>query len=145
MARIKIQRLAENLREKIGQIILSELKDPRHGFITVLRVEPSSDMSFAKVFVSILGSDGQQRAGIRALQAAGGYIQKRIGKTLRTRNTPVLKFVLDDSVKQSIKISSLLKEVLPRADAPDDEGAEYDDDADQDVSSDDDTEFDEEP
>lgn len=117
MASIKQKRLAEQLREKISQVVLTELKDPRHGFITVTNVEPSSDMASARVFVSILGSEAQQTKGLKALEAARGYIQQRIGRTLKTRNTPVLKFILDKGIKESFKISQLLKDVLPGEEA----------------------------
>ncbi len=93
--------------------ILTELKDPRIHDVTVTFVEVSPDLRHAKVHVSVMGTDTQQKLAVTALQHAAGFLQQRVGRRVQTRYTPRLKFVLDQGVKRSIEVARILREVLP--------------------------------
>jgi len=109
------ERLAEAVKEAVSQVILQELRNPRLGFVTVLRADVAPDVKTAKVYVSVLGDEEAQEATLHELQAAKGYIQRAIASRLRTRNTPVLTFKLDLSVKRSLHVSQLIREALADA------------------------------
>jgi ribosome-binding factor A len=93
----------------ISQVIDRDLHDPRIGFVTVLDVEPTADLKEAKVYLSVLGSAAVRSKAEHALADAKGYIQKEVGRGLETRNTPVLRFVFDDSQDRASRIEALIQ------------------------------------
>ena len=93
--------------------ILAELKDPRIRLVTVTHVEVSPDMRSAKVHVSVMGDETQEKLSLRGLQSAAGFLQSKIAEQIDTRYTPRLIFVLDEGVKKSIEMAKILKQVLP--------------------------------
>lgn len=97
--------------------ILTDLKDPRIGMVTVTFVEVAADLRQAKVHVSIMGSDTQQRLSLQGLKSAAGFLQSKVADRIDTRYTPRLEFVLDMGVKNSLEIARILREVLPKDDA----------------------------
>ncbi len=109
----RAQKLAEAIREVVSMAILAELKDPRVRDVTVTYVEASDDMRYAKVHVSVMGSQSRQQLSVRGLQNAAGFLQAKIAERLQLRYTPKLTFVLDQGVKRSIEVARILKEVLP--------------------------------
>ena len=116
-------RIAEAIREVVSSAILFEVSDPRVRAVTVLRVEVSGDMRSATVYVSIMGTETEQRTVLNALKHAGGFLQSKVAARLQTRFTPVLSFKLDDSVKKSIEMARLIDDALAadrRGTSPDD-------------------------
>jgi ribosome-binding factor A len=95
----------------LGQLLLSELSDPRMGFVTVNRVELARDSAEATVYVSILGTDSQRRTCLRALADSRGYLQRRLGAALQARRTPILRFEFDESVDRSLRLAEIFKEL----------------------------------
>ena len=91
--------------------ILTELRDPRVKNVTVLGVEVMPDMREAKVFISIMGSEVQQKTTLRGLQNSAGFLQSRIADRIETRYTPRLTFVTDDGVKKSMAVSQILDQI----------------------------------
>jgi ribosome-binding factor A len=110
----RLLKAAEAIREVVGMAILAELKDPRVKNVTVVGVEVLPDMREAKVHVSVMGDEKQQRLTLRGLQNAAGFLQHKIADRIETRYTPRLEFVLDQGVKNSLKIESILRRVLPK-------------------------------
>lgn len=106
-------RVAEAIREVVARAILFDLKDPRITGVTVTGVEVTGDLRHAKIRVSLMGTDAAQQLALYGLKSARGFLQKIVADRLETRFTPVLEFVVDESVKKSIELSRLLKEVLP--------------------------------
>ncbi len=105
MAGFRINRVSEDIKREVIAVI-RELKDPRvmGKMLTVVRVEVSSDASFAKVYVSdIKGIDSANEA-VKGLTAATGYIRREVGSRLHLRKTPELKFVADDSIEQGFNM-----------------------------------------
>lgn len=103
-------RVAEAIRESASETILFKLRDPRVKMVTVTRAEVSADMQHAKVYVSIMGTDQEQKACLSGLQNAAGFVQKQLADRLRMRFTPALVFTIDKGVKNSLEVSRLLKE-----------------------------------
>ena len=119
MKPIRRERISSFLRNELAQIIQYELKDPRIGFVSVLEVKATSDLKEAEVRVSIMGEPAEQRTSLRGLQSARGYIQSLLSDRVHFRNTPALRFVLDDSIRKSMDIEGLIRQ----ARAEDDEAA----------------------
>ncbi|MFC4775349.1 30S ribosome-binding factor RbfA [Paenibacillus sp. GCM10023252] len=111
MAKIRVGRVGEQIKKELSQIISSELKDPRIGFITVTGVEVTNDLSQAKVYLSVLGSDEQKEETLKALARGTGFIRSELGKRMRLRHTPVLLFKFDSSIEYGSRIESLLDRI----------------------------------
>jgi len=126
----RLARVAEAIREVASETILYELNDPRVRMVTVIRTEVSGDLQHAKVFVSIMGTPGQQTLALRGLRHAAGYIQSKLARRLQTRFTPVLQFVLDKGVKNSLEMTRLINEALGKTNPPAEEPVEMEDLAD---------------
>lgn len=106
----RIQRIASRMKFLVSQVLQRELSDPRIGFVTVLEVEPTEDMKEAKVYLSLLGSQGDRTRTEHALESARGFIQREIGKNLRTRNTPHLRFIFDETRDKVARLEALIDE-----------------------------------
>ena len=115
----RLLKAAEAIREVVSMAILADLKDPRIRDVTVIRVEVTPDMRQAKVYVSVMGDETKQNLSLRGLQSSAGFLQSKINKRIDTRYTPRLEFMLDQGVKKSLEISTLLEEVLPAEDNTD--------------------------
>jgi ribosome-binding factor A len=113
----------EAIREVVSMAILTELRDPRVKNVTVVGVDVAPDMKSAKVSVSIMGDEKQQKLSLSGLQNAAGFLQQKIAERIDTRYTPRLSFVMDKGVKNSLEVMRILNEVLPKekAEAPDEE------------------------
>ena len=92
---------------------LAQLSDPRIGLVTITGVRASPDLSQARVFVSVLGSERKRRQSLEGLQAAHGVLQARIGRELHLKRTPQLTFEYDPSVEHGVRISRLIDELVP--------------------------------
>ncbi|MGU3469587.1 30S ribosome-binding factor RbfA [Paenibacillus sp. D51F] len=111
MAKIRVGRVGEQIKKELSQIIQAELKDPRIGFITVTGVEVTNDMSQARVYLSVLGSDEQKEETLKALARGTGFIRSELGKRIRLRHTPELLFKFDSSIEYGSRIESLLTDI----------------------------------
>jgi len=116
------ERLAEQIRIEISEMIARELKDPRIGFATVTRIELSADLHHARVLVSVLGTVEEQAATIAGLTSAAGFVRHEIGRRLALRRVPELTFVLDHGAEESEKIELLLQKFHKQAGSGEDEG-----------------------
>ncbi len=114
----------EAIRQVVGMAILTDIQDPRVSDVTVIRVEVSGDMRIAKVHVSVMGDDKKQALCLKGLQSSAGFLQAKVAKRIDTRYTPHLEFVLDQGVKNQLKISKMLDEEFDD-DKFDDLAAEY--------------------
>ena len=113
MGQYRIQRLNDQLRDEISQLILrGEVKDPRVStFLSINRVEVTSDLSYAKVYVSSFLPDNQVGKGVDGLNAAAGFIQREIAKKLRIRQFPKLQFHVDAGMKAGFDMVQKLNEL----------------------------------
>ncbi len=118
MAGRRLERVAEAIREVVSTAILFELNDPRVRGVTVLRAEVAGDLRHSKVFVSLMGDAKQQKLTMQGLNHARGFLQGKVADRLQTRWTPVLQFVVDESVKKSIEITRLINQAIASSSAP---------------------------
>jgi ribosome-binding factor A len=109
----RTERVAEAIREVVSAAILFEIKDPRVQGVTVTRCEVTGDLRHAKVHVSLMGTEAEQRRTLHGLESARGFLQRKVAERLETRYTPHIAVVVDDSVKKSLEISRLLREASP--------------------------------
>lgn len=107
----KTERVAELIREIVASTILHELRDPRIRGVTVTRVEVSADLQHAKVYVSIMGGEAEERQVLEGLKSATRYLQAKLARGLKTKHIPRLRFVVDRGVKHSIEVSRILREL----------------------------------
>lgn len=105
------ERMAEAIKKEIADLIRSEIKDPRVGFVTITGVEVTKDLSYAKVFVSVMGSSEERNETLSILQKAAGYMRSELGRRLKVRHAPELLFKLDTSLDHGTRIMELLQEV----------------------------------
>ncbi len=112
MAGYKTDRVSEDIKREIIAV-MRELKDPRikDKMLTVVRVDVSHDLSFAKVYVSALDGIDSAKEAVKGLVSATGKIRHEVGSRLRLRKTPELKFIADDSVEHGMEIFSKIKSV----------------------------------
>ena len=104
-------RVAEQMKKELGEIIARKLKDPRIGFVTVTDVEVTGDLQQATVFITVLGDDKTRRETLKGLVQAKGFMRTEIGQRIRLRKTPELMFELDKSFDYGNKIDNLLKQI----------------------------------
>jgi ribosome-binding factor A len=110
MAKQRMRRVNEAVREVLGVAIASDLKDPRIGFVTVTAVDTSPDLRRAQVYVSVLGDEQQREATLAGLASSRGYLQARVASELRLKHTPQLEFKYDESADRGMRITELLRE-----------------------------------
>ncbi|MGL6280569.1 MAG: 30S ribosome-binding factor RbfA [Gaiella sp.] len=115
-----MRKVDEGVKQVLSEAIPT-LKDPRIGFVTVTAVETTNDLEFAKVWVSVYGSEKKRAATLRALEGAAGALQARIGRELRLRRTPHLTFVYDRAIEHGVTMTKLIDELAPppETDLPD--------------------------
>ena len=106
-------KVAQAILQSLSSTILFGLKDPRVRNVTILNVDVSPDIRTAKVYISIMGDEKAQALCMHGLNSARGFLQAKCADRIQTRYTPVLKFILDESVKKSLEASRILDEVLP--------------------------------
>ena len=114
MAGYKSDRVSEDIKRAVITVI-RELKDPRVAgkMLTIVRVDVSGDLSYAKVYVSALEGLDTAKAAVKGLKSAEGYIKNHVSKALHLRKTPELLFVADNSIEEGMKIDKLLRENKP--------------------------------
>lgn len=113
------ERLAEAIKQEISDIVRDELKDPRIGFVTITRVEVSTDLRHAKIYVSVFGEKKEQEDSIAALQRAKGFIRSELGRRIRLRHVPEINFILDQSIDRGSKVLELLSKVKDKGEIGD--------------------------
>ncbi len=107
----RVERVAQAIKEEISRIFQEELKDPRIGFVTLTRVELTGDLRYAKVFVSIWGTEEQTRDAWVGIEHATGFVRRAVAQRLRLRFAPELRFIKDDSLEASDRVSRMLEEL----------------------------------
>jgi len=106
-------RLASQIQRQLASLVRNNLKDPRLSSPGILEVQVSKDLSQAKVYFSVLNPDDAEQS-LRALKHASGYLQREIGKVLKSRITPKLVFIYDDSDIRGRTMSELIDSVIAR-------------------------------
>ena len=102
------ERLEEAIKRVVADALLKEIRDPRIGFVTVTSVELNRDKSIASVYVSVLGDEKAIRKTMAGIESATGYIKFMVGKNIKMRNTPQIRFFLDKSIGYASEMIGLL-------------------------------------
>ena len=105
------ERVSELIRREISIIIDQKLRDGRIGMVTVTGVDMSNDLKNAKVFVSIFGSEEEERSSLLALNSASEFIRARVGEKVTLRYLPKLSFYIDSSTVEGMRMDKLLDEI----------------------------------
>ncbi|MBI4846451.1 MAG: 30S ribosome-binding factor RbfA [Candidatus Omnitrophica bacterium] len=103
------EKVAQRIKEEIGEILHSQIKDPRIGFVTITKVEVTSDLRSARVFYSVLGGEEEKKSAKEGLESALKYIRGLIGERLKIRYTPDICFKIDNSSEYSIRIGKIFQ------------------------------------
>jgi ribosome-binding factor A len=106
----RITRVEELVKNEIGQILLTEMKDPRLGFVTVCRAKISKDLRRGQIYVSFLDEESAEES-MAALNSARGFIRKRLGERVTLRYLPDIEFIRDDSARHAQRISRVIEEL----------------------------------
>lgn len=108
----RVDRLNSLLKEVISEVIRKDVKNPHvNEFLTITRVDITSDLRYAKVYVSVIGSETEKQETLLALNSAAGFIAVHASKKVVMRYFPSLTFILDDSVSKQMRIESLLSKI----------------------------------
>ena len=108
----RTEMLGSTIQKELAQIIMRELADPRlTGMPSITRVKVSEDLSVADVYVTIMGSEGQQNAAINALRHSAGMMRTKLTKVLSLRQSPYLKFHIDENLKKELAVLETLRVV----------------------------------
>lgn len=105
------ERAAALIREVVSEVIMRRLKDPRIGFVSIVSVDVTRDLSLAKIHVSVLGEEKAKEDTMEGLRSAQGLIRSEVAKALGARHAPEIQFVLDQGIEHSIRVSKLLSEI----------------------------------
>lgn len=109
---IKNTRINGEVQRVLAEIIRSELKDPRiNPMTTVMEVEVAPDLKSAKAYISVLGDAQSQEDTLAGLNSAVGFIRNQLAKKINLRNTPEIRFIMDQSVEYGISMSKLIDKV----------------------------------
>lgn len=108
---LRIEKLQELIKQEMSKMLLTDLKDPRIGFVTVTDVEMTGDLREAKIYVSVMGGAEQVKSSLEGLNSALGFVRREIGQRIRLRFTPEISFALDTSLDYGEHIQKLLLQV----------------------------------
>ena len=112
---IKNTRINGEVQKELSSIIRGEIKDPRiHPMTSVMAVEVAPDLKTCKAYISVLGEKEAKEATIKGLNSAEGYIRRQLAKNLNLRNTPEIRFILDESIEYGVNMSKLIDDVAKR-------------------------------
>ncbi|KKB38934.1 30S ribosome-binding factor RbfA [Bacillus thermotolerans] len=108
---LRSNRVGEQMKKELTDILSRKVKDPRVGFVTVTDVEVTGDLQQAKVYITVLGNEQDREGTLKALAKAKGFIRSEVGQRIRLRKTPELIFEFDESVEYGNRIDTLLREI----------------------------------
>lgn len=107
----RTERVAEQIREEVSQILATEVADPGIGLVTVTRVKVTSDLSLARVYWTILGDKAEQKKTQKALMRAAAYVRHLLSTRMTLRRSPEVTFTFDESVAAQERVEQILQEL----------------------------------
>lgn len=109
----RTERVGNLIRNTLGEILLAKMSDPRYDSarVSITRVEVPEDLLTARVFLSVIGNESDEKKTLSALRHASGFLQDRMMRQIRLRNTPRLVFLIDDQFKKTMETLTILQEV----------------------------------
>ena len=122
---IKNTTINMEVQRELSQIIRSEIKDPRiHPLTSVVAVEVTPDLKYCKAYISVLGDEEAGKATIEGLRSAASFVRRELAHRVNLRNTPEIKFILDQSIEYGVNMSKLIDEVTKDLHDDEEEGLE---------------------
>ena len=122
---IKNTRINMEVQRELSQIIRSEIKDPRiHPLTSVVAVEVTPDLKYCTAYISVLGDEEAGKATIEGLRSAASFVRRELAHRVNLRNTPEIKFILDQSIEYGVNMSKLIDEVTKDLHDNEEEGLE---------------------
>jgi ribosome-binding factor A len=123
--RIRPERVAERMKREIAGILARDLEDPRiSSMVSVTEVEVTKDLSFARVFVSVLAVGEERQKALEALQHAAGFVRHQLAPRLGLREVPELRFVHDESIERGARVEDILRRLERGETIPEEDGEE---------------------
>lgn len=121
----RLERIGALIRNTIGELLLSKISDPRidPAKVSVTRVEVADDLLTARVYISVMGTQAQQRTALAAMRHMSGHIQELMMRKIELRSTPILNFVVDEAFKKTLHTLELLQKVSQELQTKDEEKA----------------------
>ena len=115
---MKNTRINAEVQHELANLIREGIKDPRiHPMTSVTSVEVAPDLKTCRAYISVLGDEEEKRNTLQGLKSAEGYIRRQLAKTINLRNTPEIRFILDESIEYGVAMSKLIDEVSKKEDA----------------------------
>ena len=112
---IKNTRINGEVQKELSTIIRNEIKDPRiHPMTSVMAVEVAPDLKTCKAYISVLGEKEAKEATIKGLKSAEGYIRRQLAHNMNLRNTPEIRFILDESIEYGVTMSKLIDNIAKK-------------------------------
>jgi len=108
---LRANRVGEQMKKELSDIIGRKLKDPRIGFVTVTDVRVTGDLQQAKVYITVLGDEEQKKNTLKGLAKAKGFIRSEIGQRIRLRKTPEIIFEIDESIDYGNRIETIIRQI----------------------------------
>ena len=109
---IKNTRINGEVQRELSNIIRGEIKDPRIApFTSVVSVEVAPDLNSCKAYISVLGDEKVQQDTVEGLKSAEGYIRRQLAQNINLRNTPEIRFILDQSIEYGVNMTKLIDDV----------------------------------
>ncbi len=112
----RIERVNQTVKKELSDIVQTEVRDPRLGFVTITRVEVSKDLQHAKVFFTVLGQESQIKETQKGLSRASGYIRRLVGQRVRLRYIPQLNFIFDQSLEDRLRLEKVMQDIRQHQD-----------------------------
>jgi len=111
MEKPRAKRVGEQIRQEVAALLTKGVKEPRIGFVSVTAVKMSPDLHYANVYVSVFGSDSQKKSSLIGLQQSTGWIRREIGKRIRLRVTPEIRFFEDTTLDDVYHLEERFREI----------------------------------
>jgi ribosome-binding factor A len=108
-------RISEEIKKELSVMMREQIKDPRlPELVSILKVETTRDLRYAKVFVSVYGDESKKKDAADALKSASGFMRRELGKCIKLHYTPELIFVIDSTIENGIRMSKLIDETMKK-------------------------------
>ena len=107
MDNMRTNRVAEQMKKELGEIINQKIKDPRVGFVTVTDVDLTNDLQIATVYISVYGDEAEKEASLIGLSKASGFIRTEVGRRIRLRKVPEISFKFDEAHEYGNRIDAI--------------------------------------
>jgi len=111
MSESRATRVGEQIRKEIAGLLTKGIKDPRVGFVSVMHVRMSPDLRYATVYVSLFGDEQERKSSLIALRNASGWFRRELGKVLRLRYTPEIRFFEDETLDKVYELEDVFKQI----------------------------------